>query len=134
MLLDDNCIRADKILDLHPLAPRLFAEPKRPAVQTFAQAVQAAIFFPPGNYGRVSGITGLLADGNSRRLLYQELLPTYLMNGYTMRRSYHHSFPYGLPHECVKLFRIDILARVSRISLFSEQLFARIYTILYDHN
>lgn len=53
------------------------------------------------------------------------------MNGYTTRRSYHHFFPYGLPRECVKLFRIDTLARVSRISLFSEQLFVRIYTIIY---
>lgn len=65
MLLDDNCIRADKILGLHPPASRLFTEPKRPAAQTFTQTVQAAIFFPPGNYDRVSGITGLLAHGNS---------------------------------------------------------------------
>lgn len=124
-------IRANKILDLHPLASRLFAEPKRPAAQIFAQAVQAAIFFPPGNYGRVSGIISGIISGRKlhRRLLYRELLPTYLMNGYTTRRSYHHSFPYGLPRECVKLFRIDTLARVSRISLFSEQLFAQIYTI-----
>ncbi|KYN21557.1 hypothetical protein ALC57_06034, partial [Trachymyrmex cornetzi] len=56
--------RTDKILSLHPLASRLFVEPKRPVAQTFAQTVQAAIFFPPGNYGRVSSITGLLADGN----------------------------------------------------------------------
>jgi len=34
-------------------------------VQTFAQTVQAAIFFPSGNYGRVSGIMGLLANENS---------------------------------------------------------------------
>lgn len=65
MLLDDNCIRADKILGLHPLVSRLFADPKRPVVQTFTQAVQPAIFFPPENYGRVSGIMRLLADGNS---------------------------------------------------------------------
>ncbi|EGI57146.1 hypothetical protein G5I_14616 [Acromyrmex echinatior] len=46
--------RTDKILGLHPLASQLFVEPKRPATQTFAQTVQAAIFFPPGNYGRSS--------------------------------------------------------------------------------
>ncbi|TGZ54326.1 Uncharacterized protein DBV15_08196, partial [Temnothorax longispinosus] len=45
--------RADKILGLCTLlAFRLFAESKCPAAQTFAQTIQAAIFFPPGNYGR----------------------------------------------------------------------------------
>lgn len=47
MLLDDNCIRTDKMLGLHPLTSRLFVELKRPAAQTFVQTVQAAIFFPP---------------------------------------------------------------------------------------
>lgn len=89
MLLDDNCIRADKILGLPPSGfPFLFTEPKRPAAQTFVQTVQVAIFFPPGNYGRVSGITGLLADENSAGVLYREQFPTYLMkNSYTTRRA-----------------------------------------------
>ncbi|KYM83146.1 hypothetical protein ALC53_06413, partial [Atta colombica] len=60
----------DKILGLHPLASQLFVEPKCPASQIFAQTVQATIFFPPGNYGRVSSITGLLADENSASRLF----------------------------------------------------------------
>lgn len=64
MLLDDNCIRLDKIPDSHPLASRLFANPKCPVAQTFAEIVQASTFFPSPekltrsrkwHYGIISG-------------------------------------------------------------------------------
>lgn len=61
MLLDDNCIRPDKIPD--SLASRLFAKPKCPATQTFAQIIRLFIFFPPFPPKKLtSAITELLAE------------------------------------------------------------------------
>lgn len=83
---------------------------KRPAAQTLAQAVQVAIFFPPGNYGRVSGITGLLADGNSAGVCSytgSSCLHIWWTTAIQRGARYHHSFPfpYGSSRECVKLFQ-----------------------------
>jgi len=67
MLLDDNCIRPDKILDSHPLwLPVCLSNqnvPSRKHSRRLVVQVAISSFPPPDN--RVSGITGLLADGNS---------------------------------------------------------------------
>lgn len=123
MLLDDNCIRADKILGLHPLASRLFTEPKRPAAQTFAQTVEAAIFFPPWNYGRVSGITGLLAHGNFAGICSISKAVSYIFD----EEWLYNETPVtiilprspGSPRECVRQFQNRYFsARISFLATF----------------
>lgn len=92
------------------LASRLFAKPKCPATQTFAQIVQFSTFFPPlplknsrsheWHYGIISGWK------LCRRLPYRKQLPTYLMNdAHALPSPFSISFPCGLDtRACIKFY------------------------------
>lgn len=72
MLLDDNCIRLDKIPDSHPSGFPFVcqAEMSRRANIRADRTSLYLLSLPRETHGRASGITGLLADGSSAGVSY----------------------------------------------------------------
>lgn len=63
MLLNDNCIRSDRMLGVYATLTSLpvFVDPRK---HPYVHPYKGRYLLSPGNYSHVCGITGLLADAN----------------------------------------------------------------------